>query len=132
MDSKIPEIKPMVLEPWVIRDNSMREPDSVKPVPKDEGAVFAKLSGETANRQGGKPPSMNPERAKQVTEEIERYLSDMNVSISFEIYDKTGDLIVKMINRDTKEVIRQLPPEDLLRLRQKFEELRGVLFTRKA
>lgn len=56
----------------------------------------------------------------------------MNVSLSFEVYDKTGDVVVKVINRDTKEVIRQIPPEDLLEITEKLEELRGVLFAGKA
>ena len=128
MDSKIPEIKPMVLEPWVVPDIISKVPDSVKPVPKNEGASFRKLSKD----QKGKSAAPKPGKAKDLTEKIQRYLSEMNVSISFEIYDKTGEVVVKVINRDTEEVIRQLPHKDLWDLPQKLEELRGVIFAGKA
>jgi flagellar protein FlaG len=128
MDSKIPEIKPMVLEPWVVPDIISKMPDSVKPVPKNEGATFRKLNKE----QKEKSTAPKSDKAKVLTEQIQRYLSEMNVSISFEIYDKTGEVVVKVINRDTEEVIRQLPPKDLWDLPQKLEELRGVIFAGKA
>jgi flagellar protein FlaG len=132
MDGKIPEIKPMVLEPWVVPDNIAKQPDLVKPVPKDEGATFRKLSKESNRGQKEKSASLKPNQAKELTEEIQRYLSEMNLSINFEIYDKTGELVVKVINLETMQVIRQIPPKDLLRLPERLEELRGVLFAGKA
>jgi flagellar protein FlaG len=128
MDSKIPEIKPMVLEPWVVPDIISKVPDSVKPVPKNEGASFRKLNRD----QKGKAAALKPGKAKELTEKLQSYLSEMNMSISFEVYDKTGEVIVKVINRDNEEVIRQLLPQDLLDLPQKLEELRGVIFAGKA
>ena len=133
MESKIPEIKPMVLEPWVMPDTVTRgQSDSIKPIAKDEGASFRKLNKESGKNQKEKSAALKSGQAKELSEQIEQYLSDMNVSLSFEVYDKTGDVVVKVINRDTKEVIRQIPPEDLLEITEKLEELRGVLFAGKA
>lgn len=132
MDSKIPEIKPMALEPWVMPDVIIKEPDSIKPVPKNEGASFQKLNKEPSKGQKEKSAVLKPGQAKELSEQIQRYLSDMNVSISFEVYDETGDVVVKVINRDTKEVIRQIPREELLELTEKLDELRGVIFAGRA
>lgn len=132
MDGKIPEIKPMVLEPWVVPDNIAKQPDLVKAVPKNEGASFRRLSKERNRGQKERSASLKPDRVQGLTEEIQRYLSEMNVSINFEIYDKTGELVVKVINLETMEVIRQISPNDLLKLPEKLEELRGVLFAGKA
>lgn len=133
MESKIPEIKPMALEPWVMPDTITRgESDSIKPVAKDEGASFRKLNKDSSKSQKEKSAAIKSDQAKELSEQIEQYLSEMNVSLSFEVYDKTGDVIVKVINRDTNEVIRQIPPEDLLEITDKLEELRGVIFAGKA
>jgi flagellar protein FlaG len=132
MDSKTPEIRPVALEPWVARDYKTREPDSIKPVPKDEGASFRKVDKERDAREKGKQTSLNGQKVKELTEEVQRYLSDINVDLIFEIYDKTGELVVKIIDRDTKKLIRQIPPEDLLKLHDRLVELRGALFARKA
>jgi flagellar protein FlaG len=71
------------------------------------------------------------EETKKLAEEIQKYLSEVNVSLSFDVDDKTHDIVVKVINRETGKLIRQIPPEELLKLRQKLEELVGVLLNRK-
>jgi len=132
MDKRTSEIKPMALEPWLMPDYNAKETELVKPVPKDEGASFRKVDKDAGNKQRGAASPVTPQKAKELTQEIQRYLSDIDISVGFEIYDKTGDVIVKVVNRETKELIRQIPPEDLLKVRDKLEELRGVLFARKA
>lgn len=128
MDNKIPEIKPMALEPWVMPDTVTKQSNLVKPVAKNEGASFRKLSKEPEKGQKEKSADSRPDDTKEMTEQIDRYLSEMNVSVSFEVSVDTGDTVVKVINRDTQEVIRQIPPEDLMELTRKLEELRGVIF----
>ena len=64
MDSKIPEIKPMVLEPWVVPDIISKVPDSVKPVPKNEGASFRKLNKEQNKGRRKDPPRQSLARQK--------------------------------------------------------------------
>lgn len=132
MESKIPEIKPMALEPWVMPDTVVREPALIRPVARNEGAAFRKLQKEPSREQKDRRGFLKPHQARQIGEQIEQYLSDMELGISLEIYDNMGDLVVKMINRETREAIRQIPPEDLLDLRDKLEELRGVFFAGKA
>jgi flagellar protein FlaG len=132
MDTKIPNIKPMVLEPWLVPEQNIKEPVAVKPVPKSEGASFRKLDRERNSRQHDASFALDPDKAKQLAEEIQRYLSEFHVNLSFEVSDRTGDVVVKVVNSDTKEVIRQIPPEDLVKILDKLEELRGVIFARKA
>jgi flagellar protein FlaG len=41
-------------------------------------------------------------------------------------------MVIRIFNRETEELVRQIPPEQLLRLHQKIAELRGVLFDERA
>jgi flagellar protein FlaG len=41
-------------------------------------------------------------------------------------------MVVRVFNRATEELIREIPPEDLLQLHKKIVELRGVLFDKRA
>jgi flagellar protein FlaG len=132
MDAKIPNIKPMVLEPWLVPEQKVKEPVSVKPVPKGEETSFGKLDRERGSRQNDIPSALGSERANELAKDIQRYLSEFHVNLSFEVSDRTGDVVVKVVNSDTKEVIRQIPSEDLLKILDNLEELRGVLFARKA
>lgn len=52
----------------------------------------------------------------QVTQNIQRRLS-------FQIDDELGKTVVKVFDRETEELIRQFPPEELLTLSRRLKEL---------
>ena len=45
--------------------------------------------------------------------------------LSFSIHDKTGDMVVRIIDRESKEVIRQIPAEEMLRIAEFLLETEG-------
>jgi len=55
-----------------------------------------------------------------------------NVSVRYQIDKKTGDLIISLVDRDTQEVLRQVPPEQILNMRHRLEEMLGVIFDQTA
>lgn len=132
MDTTIPTIKPVASEPWLVREQNIKEPASVKPIAKGEEASFRRLSKESARRQQDASSALDPGKTSELAKEIQGYLSEFHVNLNFEVSQETGDVVVKVINSDTQEVIRQIPPKDLMKVRDKLEELRGVLFARKA
>ena len=99
MDRKSPEIKRMVHEPWVMSDTIVREEsDSIKPVEKDEGASFRKLGKKSGEGQKEKSAALKSDQVKELSEQIERYLSDIDVRLSFEVCEKTGVLVFNCVN----------------------------------
>ncbi len=130
MEVKVPEIQPMTLDGWTRTFGDLKRDELVKPVEGLEGGKTGDTTEEKVDLQT-KLLKVSIEEAKKLAEKIEQYLSEMNVSLSFDIDDKTQDVIVKVINKETGKVIRQVPPQELLKLRQKLEELVGVLFNRK-
>ncbi len=46
-------------------------------------------------------------------------------SVRFENDERTEGLVVKIVDRETDEVIRQVPAEELLELKATLEDLRG-------
>ncbi|QCQ22669.1 flagellar protein FlaG [Desulfoglaeba alkanexedens] len=129
METKVENIKPLVAESWVRQDQSWVQRELVRPVPKDEGISSAQAKKEE------KPPSDDmrlakerPEEVKTLVEEVQSYLEDLNIRLKFIVHEETGDVVVRVLNKETGELIREIPPEELLKLRQKLEELRGVLF----
>ena len=46
----------------------------------------------------------------------------------FSVDEDLGRLVVKIINSDTKELIRQIPTEDALALSKKMQDMIGLLF----
>jgi len=52
--------------------------------------------------------------------------------ISFSKDDSTGDIVIKIIDNKTDEVIKQIPPEAVIELRKRLSDLQGLLLDKKA
>ena len=59
--------------------------------------------------------------------ELNSYMQNMNRSLQFSVDDQSGDTVIKVIDSETDELIRQIPAEELLVLRSSLEEYRGML-----
>jgi flagellar protein FlaG len=67
---------------------------------------------------------------KAVAEANSRIAKSSSASIRFEVHEGTGDLIIQVVDEETDELIRQLPPEELLRVSESLADLRGILLDR--
>jgi flagellar protein FlaG len=76
-------------------------------------------------------PSSPQEESKMQPEEllsqIKSITQDGLYSVRFERDSGTEELIVKIVDSDTDEVIRQIPPEELINLSKQLKELSGNL-----
>jgi flagellar protein FlaG len=54
-----------------------------------------------------------------------------NTHLNFSVDDKTKELVVRVIDEKTGEVIRQIPPEEMLRLIAHFDKIQSLLFSKK-
>ncbi len=78
--------------------------------------------------------SAKPERDLQLTKENIDNLVDtlnsaaktVNERVSFSFHDKTNRVIIKFINGDTNEVIREIPPKEMIKLLEHMHELIGM------
>lgn len=68
---------------------------------------------------------LSADELKDMLEEVNNLLYSMNRSLRFEVHDKTEDLIVRVVNTKTDEVIRQYPREEVIERREKL--LQGEL-----
>lgn len=59
--------------------------------------------------------------AKQV-EELNRFVRARNAQIQFEIDDSSARLVTKIVDISTREVLRQIPSEEILRMAEALSE----------
>ncbi len=52
--------------------------------------------------------------------------------LQFRVDDESGRTIITVLDSETEEVIRQIPPEQVLTLAKNIESLKGLLFTAEA
>ena len=77
----------------------------------------------------------NLQKEKRSAEEIQKdidainkQLIIMNRSIQFSIDKSTQDIVVRVVDKESGKVIRQLPPESALHLREHMAEITGLIF----
>ena len=75
------------------------------------------------------PERMVKERLSEALKTLMQAVEHLANRLNFTTDEDTGRLVIKVIDRDTKQVIRQIPPEELLSLAKRLEELRGILIS---
>jgi len=72
------------------------------------------------------------EGVESVARVIEDYANDVhNVGLKFQVHEDTGQFVIRVIDVKTNEVVREVPPENLLDLAAKMEEMMGMLYDEK-
>lgn len=80
------------------------------------------------------PPSLaaNPLLARLTKRLIERMLEESQRRLRFRVHEPTGRIWVQVIDQNTNEVVREIPPERYLDLVARIWELVGLLVDEKA
>ena len=75
------------------------------------------------------PPTLplSREATRKAAEALGEALSNLNRGIHYEIDESTNSVVTKIIDRDTKQVIRQIPPKEVLDIARKLKQFMGVL-----
>jgi len=71
--------------------------------------------------------SKDLEEIKKATNEV---LAQLNIQLDFTLDKDLHKVVVKVINKETGKVIRQIPPEEMLKIAKRMEEMSGILLDR--
>jgi len=91
------------------------------------GGKAVTASGETL------PPESPPKDVVDVARTVERLnelMSSNRRSLRFQVDAEGGRTVITVLNPHTKEVIRQIPPEELLSVAHAFEKLGSLIDAR--
>lgn len=62
---------------------------------------------------------------EEVLDKIQSLTENGSYSVRFEMNDNSSDMIIKVVDQDSGETIRQLPAEEVLNIRKSLADLRG-------
>jgi len=74
---------------------------------------------------------LSSQQVDALVKELNDTIRIINTRLSFSVDKVTKKTVVKVMDADTQEVIRQIPPEEMLRIAARITELLGVLFDEK-
>lgn len=69
----------------------------------------------------------SPEQIKRAVEDVNKKITNQNSELQFGIHEGTHRVTIKVIDKDTKKVIKELPPEKTLDMIAKAWELAGIM-----
>ncbi|MBF0101633.1 MAG: flagellar protein FlaG [Desulfobacterales bacterium] len=72
--------------------------------------------------------NISQEKLDQLEQELSRI---HNVGLQFAKHNGTGRTMVKVLNRDNNKLIREIPPEKVLDLEKKIDEMIGLIYDEK-
>ncbi|MCQ4305612.1 flagellin [Stutzerimonas frequens] len=92
-------------------------------------AGLSSLQGEGGS---GKAPQKVKVDVNEAVERIRTQVQTLQRDLNFSVDDSTGQVVVQVLDGDSGKVVRQIPSEDILRLAERLDEMRSLLFEAKA
>ena len=77
----------------------------------------------SASQQPAPSQSVSDQDWEKLFKDLEIYALDRNFQLQFSVDEATGRTVIKIINPDTQKVIREIPPEETLRVAATLEQL---------
>ncbi len=74
---------------------------------------------------------ISPKMLEELIKELEKKLTMLNTQLKISIDKDTDMVVVKVIDKETKKVIRQIPPEYVLKIAKYLDEIAGLLYNNK-
>jgi len=69
----------------------------------------------------------NPGSLRQATDQLNQAIKLMSNNLQFTIDEDTNIRVVKVVDTETEEVIRQFPSEDILAMAKALDQWQGLL-----
>lgn len=114
-----------------IANAAVSEAAPVAPAPpigrKGGGAEVGLANAKTGS---GKEPA--PEKVEKAASDVQSHFTGTNTQLRIEVDSRSKQVIVKIIDSQSNEVIRQIPSEELLAIKERLGELVGVLYDSKS
>lgn len=71
------------------------------------------------------------EKLAEAVEKANSFMRPINNSIEFTAHEDTGQMVVRVVDQQTKEVIRQIPNEEMVQISKALDKLQGLLIHQK-
>ncbi|MGG4554842.1 flagellar protein FlaG [Paenibacillus humicus] len=69
------------------------------------------------------PLSVSEKALLEAINKVNKTLEGTPQRYEFKLHDSTGQLVIKIYNKETDEIIRELPPEKMIELVEKLQQI---------
>jgi flagellar protein FlaG len=106
---------------------------TVRPaLPAKESGAYSVEASRPASPKPATPKRQAKVDVHEAMQQLESAAANYNVNLNFSVDKATGRTVIRVIDASTNEVLRQLPPEEILDLAASMEAIAGRLLSIKA
>ena len=88
------------------------------------------LQGNTSTAQAKEEKrEPKPEEVKQAVKDIQEFVSTVTTDLRFTVDKETGRTIVSVVDSKTKQIVRQIPSEEIMKIARNIDRMQGLLFS---
>lgn len=99
--------------------------------PQDTNNVKAP-SGNTAKPLMGEQAELSVDEVLEVVQKANAALTSNQSNLKFVVDSENGKPIVQIVDRETQEILKQIPSVEMLKIAKAIEKMQGVLMSREA
>ncbi|MDT4288728.1 flagellar protein FlaG [Methylomonas sp. MO1] len=90
---------------------------------QNDSTVSSSVSNQDQDKQNEVKPSFDS--VKKAADKGNSLLQSVNRNLQFKVDDSTKELVVKVVDSETGDVVRQIPSEEMLAFIRRMQELDG-------
>lgn len=87
-------------------------------------------AADASQKQASAQPSL--EQVQKATEQINKVVQGLDKNLQFAVDHDSGRVVVKVMDTEKKELIRQIPSEETLSIAKALDKLQGLLIKQTA
>jgi len=103
---------------------STPEKPEVKPSENVPAVQELKLPGQGES----KSEALDSKEVENVVSDLNGMVQNLQRDLLFSVDEKSGDTFVKVLDKETEEVIREIPSKEIRELKARMEETAGIIF----
>jgi flagellar protein FlaG len=111
------------------------QPVRLNPLTESSGAKLADerlkrhtVVQEKKNAGDENDSPINENEVKKIVNEVNSMIEQFSGKVSFSYDPETNQIAIQVIDKETGEVIRQIPPKEMMTLMEKMEEIAGIIY----
>ncbi|PUU88176.1 flagellar protein FlaG [Halanaerobium sp.] len=97
----------------------------------DTKKIVSDKTKESLQEELNKNSKSLEEEVKDTVKDVNEIVKKVKEGLSFQIHEDTEELMVQVVDLKTDEVIKELPPEEMLDLKARIHEMVGILIDEK-
>ncbi|NDY72644.1 hypothetical protein DO021_13680 [Desulfobacter hydrogenophilus] len=103
--------------------------DKLQSVQKNVENTQTKGNKESSSQTSGQ--QMSTEEVKEMVESFQEMSETIQTKLSFSVDEENNEIVVKIFDKESEELLRQFPSDEMLSLQNKMSDLAGFLFDQK-